>query len=630
VRAADLSYRDELIAAARAQRLAAEPRWLRLGHWRATTLGGWKSEADGPAFFLSVDGKGDPAAELEATIAGFFAPAAGPEAPPDQPQRPEEMHPQCRFPARLAFLGARVGGLDPTRLPLQPCPRLDEFWGRVRARSVTLVFSSYYLNNPASAFGHTFLRLNKEEAPGTGERYELLDHGADYGATVATSNPITYAINGLFGGFRGVFSARPYFYKVREYADFESRDLWEYDLDLDAGEVAMLTAHLWELGGTWFDYWYVTENCSYHILGALEAAAPRLVLLDRIRKITVPADTVKAVAASGIVRRTRWRPSVRTQFDARVATLDDPALQAIEALVQDPGGALPQEWGELQRASVLDAAVDLVDVRSGKAIVLGKDERALRLREALLARRSQIPVPSPPLEISPPRSGGPERGHGSLRVSIGAGATSLDGLVTALEARAALHDLLDPPAGFSPRSQIEMGRLRLRYAPADRALRIEDAWLVELSSLNEFSRFDRRFAWRMRGGAEALRDRGCPGCLAAKIDGGVGPGVVALGSLLSAVATADAEIAATPRLSGLAGSGFRPGVGPGGLLRVLAGDRLALLGTASWRWFPASSPANAYSLAAEARLHLGPASLALELRRSPLGDEALLWTQLFR
>jgi hypothetical protein len=628
--APDLSYRDELIAAARARNLASDPQWVRLGHWRTTMWGGWKSEADGPAFFLSPAGKGDPGAELEATIAAFFAPPAAAEAPPDQPQRPEEMHPQCRFPARLAFFGARLGGIDPARLPLQPCPRLEAFWRRVQARSVTLVFSSYYLNNPASAFGHTFLRLNKGEAPGTGERYELLDQGADYGATVATSNPITYAINGLFGGFRGVFSSRPYFYKVREYADYESRDLWEYDLDLEPGEVAMLVAHLWELGGTWFDYWYVTENCSYHVLGALEVAAPRLELISRIRKITVPADTVKAVVASGAVRRIRWRPSIRTQFEARVAGLEEPSLRSIELLVHDPGGALPQGWGAHERARVLDAAVDLVDVRSGKAILLRTDERAVQLREALLSRRSQVPLASPPLDVAPPPFGGPERGHGSLRLSLGAGAASVDGFVSAVEVRAALHDLLDPPAGFSPRMQIEMGRIRVRYAPADEAIRLDEAWLLELGSINEFGRFDRRFSWRLRGGGEALRDQGCPGCFAGKVELGAGPGVTAFGSTLTAVATLDGELAATPRLSGLAGSGFRPGVGPSGMLRVLAGDRVAFLAKGSWRWFPEAAPANAYALGAEARLHLGSVSLALELRRGPLGDEALLWTQLFR
>ncbi|MFL5427406.1 MAG: DUF4105 domain-containing protein, partial [Myxococcales bacterium] len=69
----DPSYLPELLAAAKSKSLAQERAWLRLGHWRAKLLGRWESEADGPALFLSPDGKYDPAAELEATLTGFFA-----------------------------------------------------------------------------------------------------------------------------------------------------------------------------------------------------------------------------------------------------------------------------------------------------------------------------------------------------------------------------------------------------------------------------------------------------------------------------------------------------------------------------------------------------------------------------
>ena len=73
-----------------------------------------------------------------------------------------------------------------------------------------------------------------------------------------------------------MFHALPYFYKVREYNDYESRDLWEYDLNLSPRAVAMLVAHLWELGSTYFDYFYLSENCSYHSLAVLGVAEPSL------------------------------------------------------------------------------------------------------------------------------------------------------------------------------------------------------------------------------------------------------------------------------------------------------------------------------------------------------------------
>jgi hypothetical protein len=157
--APDPTYLPELLAAARARALARDRAWLRLGHWRHRLLGGWKGEADGPGFFLAPHGKTDPEAELEATLRGFFSDReAAPAGPPLSD--PSLEHPQCRFPARFAWLAAALP-IDLSRLPPRDCPRFEAFWKKVSARSVTLVFSSYYLNNPASAFGHTFLRLGR-------------------------------------------------------------------------------------------------------------------------------------------------------------------------------------------------------------------------------------------------------------------------------------------------------------------------------------------------------------------------------------------------------------------------------------------------------------------------------------
>src|SRR5207302_1941915 len=368
----DPTYLPELLAAARNRSLSEDRSWLRLGHWRKRLFGGWESEADGPGLFLSPQGKRDPAAELEATLTGFFAPGEGaPDGP--KPADPSLEHPQCRFPARFAWLAAAIP-IDLARLPPRSCPRFDAFWRRVSARSATLVFSSYYLNNPASAFGHIFLRLGKEELASGGERLDLIDQAVDFAAVTDTSNAILYAFEGLFGFFRGEFSARPYFYKVREYADFESRDLWEYELALDGRKLALLVAHLWELGQTWFDYYYATENCSYQILGALEAADPEADLLSHVGPMTLPADSVKALFRNPrLVRTVRYRPSARTQLAARTKDLSGSELDAVESLA-DTGDSPGLDGIALDaRVRVLDAALDLVDVRHGRDIVVNAD-----------------------------------------------------------------------------------------------------------------------------------------------------------------------------------------------------------------------------------------------------------------
>src|SRR5437660_237742 len=175
---------QELIARARALRLAEEPQWIKLGHWHKTLLGGLKSEADGPDFFLAPDGARDPAAELEATLRGVL----GSIELKEEEKARGLLPPPCRFPARAAWLHAKLG-FD---VPEVSCPRLDEYWRRLQPESVSIIFSSYYLNNPASAFGHTFLRIRKNDPAVSPEKRELLDAGIDYSATADTSNPILY------------------------------------------------------------------------------------------------------------------------------------------------------------------------------------------------------------------------------------------------------------------------------------------------------------------------------------------------------------------------------------------------------------------------------------------------------
>jgi hypothetical protein len=611
-RAPDPTHLPELVARSRALRLAEDPAWLRLGHWRPTAKGGFESEVDGSAFFRALRGKVDPRAELEATLRALFD---------ARPVADELSDAQCRYPARLAFLAERLA-VDPARLPPRPCPRRDAFLARVAARSATLVFSSYYLDSPSSAFGHTFLRLNKEGGERSGRAYELLDYGVDYAATVTTENAVLYALYGLFGRFEGRFNHLAYYYKVRQYADAESRDLWEYELALAPAEVALLAAHLWELGGTYLAYWYLDENCSYHLLGALEAAAPRLSLLAHVRgAVVLPSDTVKALFRNpGLVRAVRYRPSIRTQFEARAARLSPPALDAVEALADEPLAPLP-DLGPAAQAAILDAALDHLDLRFGRDLVVGAAPRAARDRQLLLERRSALAVVSPPLEIPPPAGRAPELGHGSLRLGAGGGVSSAGGPLALVDLRLALHDLGDPPAGYPPLSQIEFLPTRLRLARG--RVELDESWLFRIVSLNDLGRFDLRPSWRVRLGAATVRDAGCDRCVAGAAELGAG---MTKGGILGAVdlyAGVDLGLEWSPRLAGLAEGPVRAGVGPGGLARLRLGSVAALLADARWRFLPDASPDRTFDLRAALRLHVREGvSLALEARRTPAADEA--------
>src|SRR3569832_1672071 len=319
------SYVDALKQRARQLHLATARPWLLLGHWRGTTFGGFKSEADGANFFLAVDGKTDPQAELDAPLDGFFSDLQAYDATAER----NVQHPLCQFPARFIFLSKQLA-IDETQLPAHDCARYRAFVESVQADSVTRVFSSYYLNNPAAAFGHTFLRLGKKNVLVPEERRQLLDYGIDYAADPDTTFAPICAVKGIIGAFPGTFRKVPFYYKVRQYNDFESRDLWEYKLSFSADEIDYLVAHVWELGSTFFDYFYLTENSSYHEHDQHKTTTPHKHQHDKKHKPVIPVDAVKALFQNdGFVGHVEFRASSRTRFRRGLADLTSEQRDAV-------------------------------------------------------------------------------------------------------------------------------------------------------------------------------------------------------------------------------------------------------------------------------------------------------------
>jgi hypothetical protein len=579
---ADAAYVEALVLRARELDLANQQTWRDLLHYRSS-LFGWKSEADAKSFFVAPDGKSDPQAELEATLRGLFGP---------MPKDKRLEHPYCRFPARLAWLNSRLG-FDFTRVPRRSCPRFQDFVKKLDARSLVLVFSSYYLNNPASAFGHTFLRVNKERRSKSDEEgLELLDYGIDYAAAADTSNAFIYGFKGLTGMFPGLFHKVPFYLKVREYNDYESRDLWEYELDLTREQVSMVLAHIWELGSNYFDYFYLSENCSYHILGALQVANPRLRLVEHAGWPVIPAETVKLVQQAGLVKSVHYRPSNRTQFRTRLGQLSGPEREMLDALVADPSAVFPAGFTGPVRARVLDAALDLVDFRFASDLVRGPGEEAdpegVALKQRLLERRAEILLESEGLKMAPPLRKMPHVGHDASRFGLGSGRLEGRGFYHAFDFRLALHDLADPSPGYPDEAAIEFLPLKLRYYIEDPALSLEDVNLIRVVSLTPINAFDKSWSWTVRAGGTRVRDAGCDGCFAGIAEFGAGFALAPFGDPLTFWLFADLR-ALLPVDGGLLDT-IRAGIGPSGGVRLRLGEDLALLGSGAWHWLPEQDP----------------------------------------
>ncbi len=522
---------ENLLERARERRIDRHEQWKFLLHYTPGLFGGLSSQADGRDFFLAPDGRSNSAAELEATLRGFFRTPTAEELAPPKALSDEEVarelkkmqeafsgkpreeidaelakkqrellpeavlqHPVCRFPARLKFLKRELGWTG-EGLPKIVCHRLEDFRRRLDAKSASLVFSSFYLSNPSSTFGHSFLRINGGLWSQYGNyRNELLDTGINFAAHVTVKNPILYPFLGMAGFYPGLFTAVPYYYKVREYNDFESRDLWSYDLALTSEELGMLVDHIWEEGSTHYDYFYFTENCSYHMFTLLDAAAPRFRLEERLPYYVIPSNTIRILnRVPGLVERVTYRPSVLSQFRHRLKQLNPRERSALDGLVRtrDPDRLNP-ELSKDSAARVLDTFSDQIELNSPEDLL--KDGSAAQvLKQKVLVRRAALGVRSLPIDVPTPRKEAPELGHGMRRVSLARSFEADQGPATILGYKFAMHELLDPGMGYPRNMQIDFGQVRARYRDRPEGFRkkfeFDEIGIFKLTALTPVSRY---------------------------------------------------------------------------------------------------------------------------------------------
>jgi hypothetical protein len=503
------AYLVELIDKGLQAQLASEREWQLLLHYRKSLFGGYTSEQDDPGFFMSPDGKTDPQAELDATLKQFFS---------DELIGRSKQPAQCAFIARYTWLKQRLA-FDETRLPPMACERFDRWYADFEAQSITLIFPSAFLNNPASMFGHTLLRVDQK---GQTEQTRILAYTINYAADVPPDAGMAYPIRGIFGGYRGYFSTIPYYLKVQEYRDIENRDIWEYRLNFTEAQVRRFLMHAWELGNASFDYFFFKENCSYHLLALLDYADPTLHLTDEFLFWTVPADTVRLIASKpGLVSSIAYRPSRSNVIRRKRESLPSEEREIAHRLTKDVGelkSAALNRLEPMRQIFLLDLASDYLRYRIDTT-----DEPPPELKErnrAILAARSEIRLPSEEFRVEP-FAKQPELGHNTSRVSVGAGWRN-NSAFEEQTIRAGYHDLLDPEIGYTPNAQIEIASMTMRTYNRDNQTRLERATLANVVSLSPMDSVFHAPSWKINAGMNTVRFGSCQLCSNGFLNVGIG------------------------------------------------------------------------------------------------------------
>lgn len=498
--------REQVIREIEQRELWNEAGWYALLHLTSSPSDTHhRSLVTGREFFLSNAESIVPRDELLTTVTTWFDEAGSPGAR------------MCQFPARALWLRGQLSPGARELLPALSCPDFEQWSHAIAGEAVTLIFPSYFVNNPASAFGHTLIRI---DSPRHGREAPLLSYSANFAAHIdPTDNSIVYALKGIFGGYYGFFTVDPYYKKVQQYNDLEDRDVWEYKLNFSQEEVDLLVAHLWEIKRIPFGYYYFDENCSYALLSLLEVARPTLQLTRPFSSWVLPVDTVRVMSAeAGLLTGVTFRPS-KARVLASLAERSGESVAKQSYQLVNGEISLEQATAHFpsapEKAALLDLAYEYTNY-----LILSTPERSEQLRRlahASLSARSTLTAPPPPPPTRPAVR--PEQGHASQRFSVGTGLEDGSSFGVA-EWRAVYHERLDPPAGYLPGAEMVIGRFRFRYQEGD-GVDLEGADLLQATSLAPRSEFVRPISWKLAAGART-RNFAKSRRLLGYLEGGIG------------------------------------------------------------------------------------------------------------
>lgn len=530
------------------QRLFEHPRWLALGHYRKTFFGGYKSDIHSDDFFLSINGKTDPRGELNATLLAFSLPVNA---------KVQDQHAQCRFPARLLWL-RQV--LPLPALPKVDCQAFKQFSYQGGVESISVVFATGYLSNPASYFGHPLIKFNlsRVKIPNN-----LLDVSVNYGAvTPPEENPFIYAAKGLFGGYFGTFTNRQFYYSNHAYAELELRDMWEYKLNLSRDEVDQIVSHTWEVMGKKFTYFFTSNNC---------ASAMAQILTDVMGVRLDPAYLPYSIPymvfdnlahkqrpdGSPLITSVTLIPSRQSRLTGRYSALSSDEKSAVRSIAQS--NSVTDQYRTLPEQSKIHVIETLFDYFAYRAVADPDTKSIGAIRYELLSERLRLPTSAASDPVLADVHA-PHEGQSPVLTRIGVMKSVTHGEGAELRLRLAYYDFLALDIGRPPNSSVRSFDAAFVIAGKKAWLRSFDFISIEALNLSQTGLpGDGGYAWKFNTGFET-QNLACTDCEVFKIESGIGKAIspvkrqilyVMLDGRMQTLAAGGGHFAATPNIGAI-------------------------------------------------------------------------------
>lgn len=354
-------------------KLSEDTTWLKLLHYKNN-----KSDLLNKDFFLSKNGNINPKEELRQTIKSYY----------DTSIKKDDSHPRCKYPARYYWLSKNIK-LQNYQVIEPYCKALDKWDFFKNTDSVSLMLVSGYLGNPASTFGHSFVKLNTKN-----NTNDLFNLSINYGALVPNNEPIIkYIFKGILGGYEAGFSDKYFYTQDLIYSHTEFRDMWEYKLNLSKEQKELYILHFWEIIGKKFKYYFLSENCAYKVSESLELITDEK-FISKKEKWYAPIETFNTLEESNkpLINSINYIPSQQRVIYAKYNLLPkeekDLVTKAINNNLQD----LDELLNKTDTNSKIETLNFLLDYYKYLIIKEPKNKEYEETKNKILLKRLLLPI----------------------------------------------------------------------------------------------------------------------------------------------------------------------------------------------------------------------------------------------
>ena len=407
----------------------------------------------------------------------------------------------CKTPARAIFLSYHLPQLPDFNS--KRCSQYSEWSKNGEIESISLLYVTGYLKNPASFFGHTLLKFNASNGKANAG---LLDSSLNYGAHTNNDAALPYVVRGLTGGYSASLVEEKFFRLSAEYQELQKRDIYEYQLSLSEYEKWLMIAFSFEMAQKEFTYYFLADNCAFRLNLILGLALER----DPMPGLpwAAPIDLLMGITKSDRVDKITYHPSQTSRTVSALDTLIPSERDKVAAVINsDPFSYRGTDYNMLTKLAILET-LNYFKIESSKDgasdEVSNIDEKRRRVllsldRDPAIIRGVSAPSKFPH-EINKPTP-----------LRYGLKQTGNHDPIISLQLRAANFEILDTDRTrktnsefifLSPKIAIQNGRVRLDEMTLFKALSLNDSKIIIPGDSN--------FAWGVDIGKFNLSEKCYP------------------------------------------------------------------------------------------------------------------------